>query len=94
MKTEPFRPLLAAVLAGLLAGAGPALAGGQANDESSAPAAEAKPKIIKPQPKSDKPALPALHGLHLKLGNVELKVRGPVIIDAGPGDTGSSQQGK
>lgn len=93
MKTEPFRPLLAAVFAGFLVGASPVLADGQAGDEASAPAADAKPEIIEPQPKPDKQAPPALNGLHLKLGNVELKVRGPVIIDAGPGDT-DPQQGK
>ena len=94
MMTEPFRLLPAAFFAGLLAGASPALAGGQSDGAGSAPAAEAKPRIIKPQPKPDKPEQPALHGLHLKLGNVELKVRGPVIIDAGQADESPSAQGR
>jgi hypothetical protein len=86
MKTEPFRPFLAAIFITALAAAAPALADGQSDGASPAPAAEAKPK------KPGKP-IQALQGLHLKLGNIELKVRGPVIIDAGPNDTDTSGHG-
>lgn len=82
MKTEPFRFFLAAVFA-VAVGGRPALADGQPAKADSAPT-DAEAKILQPPPKPDEPARPTIQGLHLKLGNVELKVRGPVIIDPGP----------
>jgi hypothetical protein len=82
MKTEPFRLFLAAVFAVAVVGA-PALAEDQPAKAGSAPT-DAKPGILQPQSKPDEPAKPALQGLHLKLGNVELKIRGPVIIVPDP----------
>ena len=91
MKTEPFRPFLTVLLAAVIAGCAPALADGQPTGPDSAVVAE--PGTVPPQEKPDKPASTTLQGLHLKLGNVELKVRGPVILDAGPNQADTSGQG-
>ena len=88
MKTGPFHSLLAAAFVAAIAAGAPAMADEQPADKGSTPA---EPKAAEPQPKPGTPASTTLQGLHLKLGNVELKVRGPVVLDTGANEAGSSK---
>ena len=90
MTTLSRRAALAAVLlvAVPLLGFAPALAGDQAPASDQLPGVKGGYSIVKPEP--DNPSTTTLDGLNLKLGNVQVKVRGSVIIDTGVGQAGSS----
>jgi len=89
VKTGPFHSLLAAGFVAAVAAGAPAVA--DERPQADAGSAPAESGAVRTPPKTGAPMSTTLNGLHLKLGKIELKVRGPVVLDTGSGEAAPSK---